>query len=393
MTGRKPKGADLSGLDAFNVSSLLSSSKQETKQPDGSVSFAELALFHEDPDNARKEFDPEKLKELADSMKAINPNTGKPRGVLQPLSVRHHPEIEGHFIINGGNRRFRAAIIAGLSEIPYFIGGDVDSYDKIVDNIIREGLSPLETALFIKGRLETGEKPGEIAKRLGKKPSFVSDHSIFFDMADCIRDLYDSHRCRSMQALALLHRTYKKHKNSVQAFCARVKGELTTAQVRSFADNLKKPQKQKGLEAPQLSVDAQTEQEQEAQQEHYDQSSALASPSEKQKGDLPDQALDETIDDEPAGSIKNTKQPLVNNAGKPSNKDPIGEQADQAFEENTNVEKVNTTVILVKHDDREAQLLLNRRPEYGSAWIKYADDDQEVEVKVNTVNLVAVIEV
>jgi len=246
---KQTKGADLSGLDDFNISSLVGSDNKPKSISDASsISYAPLDHFHLDEDNARLEMDKAKLKELADSMTQINPTTGKPRGILEPLSVKHHPDIPGHFIINGGNRRYLAADIAELTEAPYIIKDELDDFDKFVLNDQREQLSPLENAMFIKSRLEEGHKSGEIAKALGRPASFVSDHSIFFSMAPSIRDLYDSNICRSMQALALLHRARKKYEQSIELFCkkANAKGlEVTTSQVRALVTELRDSQNNK----------------------------------------------------------------------------------------------------------------------------------------------------
>ncbi|WP_193068307.1 ParB/RepB/Spo0J family partition protein, partial [Halomonas sp. 3D7M] len=233
----KAKGADLQGLDNFSASTLLG------EKADKGVNYAPLNRFHEDEDNARRSFDLIKLQELADSMEQINPATGQLRGILEPLQVSPHPEIEGDFVINGGNRRYRAALMAGLEEAPYIIKDSLDSFDKFILNDQREDLSPLEIASFIKTRLEEKYKANEIAKALGRHPSYVSDHSIFFNMSDHIRALYDEGLCRSMQALALLHRAHKKEPGKVEAFCLKVselQEEVTTSQTRNFVNTLKK---------------------------------------------------------------------------------------------------------------------------------------------------------
>ena len=149
-TDTKKKGADLSGLDDFNLSDLMSGSskKKESQTPEvtvevGSISYAPLENFHEDPDNARKEFNLDKLQELADSMEQINPTTGERRGILEPLSCKRHPDIPGNLIILGGNRRFRAAGMAGLVQAPYIIKDELDDFDKFVSEL-RPNVTPDE---------------------------------------------------------------------------------------------------------------------------------------------------------------------------------------------------------------------------------------------------------
>nr|WP_067297109.1 ParB/RepB/Spo0J family partition protein [Marinobacterium profundum] len=372
------KGADLSGLDNFNLSSFLHTGSKKDSPPQdsgdqaGAIAYAPLDNFHEDPENARKEFNQGKLQELADSMQQVNPTTGKPRGIMEPLSVKHHLEQPGHFIINGGNRRYRAAALAGLEQVPYIIKDELDDFDKFVLNDQRENLSPLEIALFIKSRLEDGHKAGEIAKALGRPPSYVSDHKIFFDMAPSIRDLYDSELCRSMQALALLHRGYKKHGEEIDAFCQETsanKQELTTSQVRAVLDSLKEPAKPKPQE-PKPAAPAGNDQE-------------------------PQGGIGNQDEERPAPPNRDEEQQPLTLDGEPlsgGHLDELEEQADQYLEDDTKADKIKKAIIQVKYDEREARLLTDRRAAYGLAWIKHDDDGHEVEVDLNQVQLVAIIE-
>lgn len=401
-TKPKAKGADLSGLDDFNLSSFLDGGKMgagngaQSHVQAGAVSYAPLDHFHEDSKNARQEFNVNRLQELAESMLQVNPKTGKARGILEPLSVKHHPDKPGHFIINGGHRRFRAAKMAGLDKAPYIIKDELDDFDKFVLNDQRENLSPLEIALFIKSRLEDGHKAGEIAKALGRPPSYVSDHKIFFDMASCIRDLYDSGLCRSMQALALLHRGYKKHSDEIEAFCQEASAneqELTTSQVRAFLDSLKEPAKPKqkdsepaapagGDQEPQADGD-----DTQPEFEDDDQEPGPQSNIEDSNGNQ--------NEERPAPPKRDEEQQPLTLDGEPlsgGHLEELEEQADQYLADDSKADKIKKAIIQVKYDEREARLLTDRRAAYGRAWIKYDDDGHEVEVDLNQVQLVAIIE-
>lgn len=205
----------------------------------GSLIRIPLSKIHKDINNARKTIDSQELSELANSMRSINPATGRARGNKNPVSLRPHPNIPGEYILNAGERRCAAAKLANLPDVLAFIDKEADAFDNAVDNIQRVALSAIEIAMFIQLRIEKGDKKKNIAIRLGKPASFVSDHLIFFDMADCIRYMYDSGQIASMQAMALLHRVYKKHPKEVEIFCTSVQNELTTADVRAFCYSLK----------------------------------------------------------------------------------------------------------------------------------------------------------
>ncbi|MCR9514071.1 ParB/RepB/Spo0J family partition protein [Vibrio alginolyticus] len=378
-TDTKKKGADLSGLDDFNLSDLMSGSskKQESQTSEitveaGSISYAPLENFHEDQDNARKEFNLDKLQELADSMEQINPTTGERRGILEPLSCKRHPDIPGHLIILGGNRRFRAAGMAGLDKAPFIIKDELDDFDKFVLNDQRENLTPLEVAMFIKNRLDAKHKAGEIAKALGRPASYVSDHKIFFDMASSIRDLYDSNLCRSMQALALLHRAYKKNANEIDAYClqaAEDKQELTTSQVRKFLESLKAPTKNDSTK-PQSPEKEQPSATSDEEQLSFDGVNTSESSTEGEA----EQSFNETSEFQQETDTTNS-----------------GSQADALLAQ-SDTDKIKKAIIQVQYDERAARLITNRRAAYGLAWIKYDDDGHEIEVDLNQVKLVAVIE-
>lgn len=326
------KSVDLKGLDKFNFSGLLKAAGDPAPVA-GGVAQAPIEKFHEDPENARKEFDSEKLQELADSMHQVNPSSGKPRGILEPLLVTDYPEKPGEYLICGGHRRFRAAKIAGLKELPYILNDNLDSFDKFILNEQRENLSTIEIATFITERLKEGHKAGEIAKKLSKSPSFVSYHSVFFDLADCIRSLYDNGICRSIQAIFQLHQAYKKKPGAVEDFCRSTDQELTAAKVRLFVSELKEPRK-----AP---------------------------------------APKESEDQKPATPPADTKT----SSGQPS-----PEETQRAFPR----AKGSTVEIHVKHEDRAAVVMTEKRSNYGLAWIRY-EDGEEAEVSLSTVQVVAIL--
>ncbi|HCI4281963.1 TPA: ParB/RepB/Spo0J family partition protein [Klebsiella variicola subsp. variicola] len=364
----KKSGLDLSGLDSF--SSLMGGSsnspapvQNESAEPVlNQILEIPRSKIHPDPNNVRKVFDQEEIQNLAASMSATSAITGKPRGVKVPLSVRPHPELAGEFILNAGARRMAAAEIAGIELLPCFVDAEADEYDNAVDNIQRVGLSAMEMAAFIKSRIDAGDKKGDVAKRLGKPGSFVTEHMSFFDMADCIRDLYDSGLVTSMQALYLLHKAYETYPEEVESLCA--KGEpLTKTEVRDFVESLKKPAREITIEdTPEMAI-------------------STANPS--------------NIDSEESGSIQSSEEqhPITIDDQPISGGEVSAEtQADKLIKDADNGDKIKKPIIQVKHDERPANFVPNKRADYGYGWIKYADDGHEVEVLLSEVSLVAVIE-
>jgi len=117
------------------------------------------------PDQPRQAFGPEALQELADSIRQ--------HGILQPLLVRELPD-DGYELI-AGERRLRAAQIAGLTEVPVIIhNGSTDTADErlqlsLIENLQRSDLNPVEEARAIRRLLdEFGLTQEAVAERLGK---------------------------------------------------------------------------------------------------------------------------------------------------------------------------------------------------------------------------------
>lgn len=240
------KGIDLSGLDQFNAAGFLDGIDMEAAAS-GKPLMIPLAQIQRDEHQPRQEFDKGTLAELAASIKA--------RGVKSPISVKPKND-DGFYVINHGERRVLASRLAGLIEIPAFIDDDHNHYDQMIENIQRENLTPLEIAHFIERRLAAGDKKGDIARTLGKSASYISDHALFFEFPDFIRDLYDSGRCRTIQALAMLHRAYKDFPGPVAGFCTGER-EITAAEVRVFVAGLKKPEPAPIITPPAAAPEAQ----------------------------------------------------------------------------------------------------------------------------------------
>ena len=166
----------------------------------------------ENPEQPRQEFDPETLRELADTIAQ--------RGVRQPISVRPHPADARRWILNFGARRLRASRLAGKTEIPAFVDETADTYDQVIENEQREGLKPLELALFIQRRLDAGENRVEIARRLGKSPSYVTLACALIDAPDWLMALYREGRCRGMLELHELRRLHRDHPQKVEEWAS-----------------------------------------------------------------------------------------------------------------------------------------------------------------------------
>ena len=164
----------------------------------------------EDADQPRHEFDANALQELADTIRE--------RGVRQPISVRPNLQRSGRWILNFGARRLRAARLAGLTQIPAFIDTTADDYDQVIENEQREGLRPLELAMFVQKRLARGDNQSEIARRLGKSRQWVTLATAMIEPPDWLLELYRQGRCRGMMELYELRRLHGEHAQYIEAW-------------------------------------------------------------------------------------------------------------------------------------------------------------------------------
>lgn len=181
-------------------------------QPMAAASGTPLLLpieaIDEDPAQPRREFDPEALQQLADTIAE--------RGVRQPVSVRTHPEQPGRWMLNFGARRLRASKLAGQMVIPSFVDAAADSYDQVIENEQREGLKPLELALFVQRRLEAGDSQADIARHLGKSRTFVMYATALIDAPDWLMNAYREGRCRGARELHELRSLHAEHPQPVE---------------------------------------------------------------------------------------------------------------------------------------------------------------------------------
>jgi ParB/RepB/Spo0J family partition protein len=128
-----------------------------------------VAKVRPNPKNPRKHFDPEALAELAKSLKED--------GLIQPLTVRPTPEGDQYELV-AGERRWRAAQLAGLTEVPAIIRTDLDDVKAarmmLVENLKRSDLNPIEAAEGMRALEELGLKQREIGEQCGLKQNTVS---------------------------------------------------------------------------------------------------------------------------------------------------------------------------------------------------------------------------
>ena len=130
--------------------------------------IVQIKDIQKNPYQPRKEFSEEKIQELAQSIKE--------NGLIQPIIVRRSPVL-GYEIL-AGERRYRASIVAGLSEVPVIVKqlSDQDMMlHSIIENLQRENLNPIEEAKAYQSLIDKGFTHTEIAEKMGKSRPYITN--------------------------------------------------------------------------------------------------------------------------------------------------------------------------------------------------------------------------
>lgn len=198
----------------------------------GGIPYREIPLsaIEADPNQPRRTFDPEKLQELADSIKQY--------GVISPILVRAG-KLPGRYTVISGERRFRAAGLAGLSSIPAVVNQGDEAQDRmlamqLVENLQRDDLTPLERAQAI-GALRDAHSLSirDIADRLNISKSAVQRSLEILQLPD---DLLNALRNGAAESKVLL--------------LAKIEDEGVRATYLKDLDILTRSQLEKNLQSP-----------------------------------------------------------------------------------------------------------------------------------------------
>lgn len=353
-------------------------------QPTGKPLDIPLADIEEDPEQPRKDFTPEAMQEMTDSIKA--------RGVKTPVSVRTHPSKPGKWMLNYGARRYRGSMAASRDTIPAFVDEAHDDYDQVIENIQRDDLKPMELALFIKKRLDAGDQKKAIAKNLGKDGAIITQHLALIDPPACIEDAYSNGKCTSPKTLYELRGLHEKFPEQVEAWCADA-AEITRKTVADLADELKG--KKKPAPAPAAGEGQQGGEQTGGEASKFGHDQIPGGAGESQGGNSGGAG-------EAEGEGNKTKQ-----AGKKGGDNDqgggagAGEEGDGGRDTGeltswpkgravSDPDRMSKPLLLVEFDGRSAAVLLNRRPTTaGLIHIRFEDGggDQEVDAGACKINL------
>lgn len=200
----------------------------------------------------RKRFDEESLQDLADSIRT--------HGVIQPLTVRRLSS--GYYQIIAGERRWRAAKLAGLTEIPAVI---IEADDRkvmelgLIENLQREDLNPIEEAAGFQSLMETYHMTQEeAASRVGKSRSAVANALRLLSLMPPVAKLVEEGKLSAGHARALLPLSPALQENAAGAV---ISGGLSVRQTEALAKrlSLEKPEKAPAPKGIDYAAEAQKE--------------------------------------------------------------------------------------------------------------------------------------
>ena len=181
------------GLDA-----LIDTGAEVRTQGSSNLNEIALAQIDPNPNQPRREFDEEALQELANSIREI--------GIIQPVTLRQMSD--GRYQIIAGERRWRAAQLAGLTAIPAYIRTVEDENVMemaLVENIQREDLNAIEIALAYQHLAdETGMTQAKISERVGKSRAAVTNYMRLLKLPAQVQMALKNHEIEMGHARALL---------------------------------------------------------------------------------------------------------------------------------------------------------------------------------------------
>lgn len=235
------KGLDLLIPDAVGeAKSKLESDTKETtgttagNEKNGQEVFVKITMVEPNRKQPRKNFDEDTLQELSDSIKQV--------GMIQPILVQ---DRQDHYEIIAGERRWRAAKMAGLKEIPVIIR-DYSEQEimeiSLIENIQREDLNPIEEAQAFKRLLtEFNLKQDEVAERVSKSRTAVTNSLRLLKLCDKVQQMVIDDMLSTGHARALLSIEDPEEQYTLAQKIFDEK--LSVRDVEKLVKNLHKPEK------------------------------------------------------------------------------------------------------------------------------------------------------
>lgn len=214
------------------------------------ITMLRLSDIEPNPDQPRRSFDPDALAQLADSI-AVH-------GVVSPIAVRESGGDGGFYQIIAGERRWRAAKMAGLNEIPAMIL-EADNAKAaqlaLIENLQREDLNAVEEALAYRSLLEEyGMTQEEASRQIGKSRSAIANSLRLLELPEALLSLLASNQLSAGHARALLAVTDPEEQASLTSLICKKGLSVREAElwVRRWKEKTAQPPEEAEESAPSM---------------------------------------------------------------------------------------------------------------------------------------------
>lgn len=223
-----------------------------------------MAAIAPDPEQPRKRFNQQELRELSRSMEA--------QGLLQPITVR---EVEaGRYLIVTGERRYRAAQLAGWADIPAIVDATVDrattTIRQVIENLNRLDMTPIEEARACRVLVDTGLDTNAVGRELGKSGQWVERRLSLLTLDDRLVDLIDRGTMPPSQGEAIANLSA----DGKRAFMVQMlkhdpekDGELTLKKVRDMCNAIEQQESLSHMQTLGLAILPPTKKQQQKRQD------------------------------------------------------------------------------------------------------------------------------
>lgn len=350
----------------------------------GSFYDFDVDIISPDPNQPRKNFDETALQELADDLKK--------NGLIQPIVVRDDPDNVGKFIVVAGERRLKAAKLAGFTKIRSILSTYDNSqlgYVQIAENAKRDNLKFYEMAEFIVSRANAGEKQADIAEKLGLSKTKVSEFMVWKDAPDFLKDAKE--HFSSIRTFYDIAKLTDEFADEVKSYIEDATGEISRADISSLKKKLTEPNtavesSDSEIQTPSFEITSDDSNESSTSLENDSYEEPFVEPANasdyEAEGTLNESAEDAADDfssDDSAESaeISNSAPTFQDEAfsgvDTSINESESESLADTDFETETKSKKLKHPVFVGTVDGREAEIVMEMPTTDGMVKVKYED--------------------
>lgn len=350
----------------------------------GSFYDFDVDIISPDPNQPRKNFDETALQELADDLKK--------NGLIQPIVVRDDPDNVGKFIVVAGERRLKAAKLAGFKKIRSILSTYDSSqlgYVQIAENAKRDNLKFYEMAEFIVSRADAGEKQADIAEKLGISKTRTSEYMSWRDAPPFFKE--SKEKFPSMRAFYDLVKLYAEYPVAVADFINQSesisKVDITALKKKLTEPDTEEKSTDSEVQNPAFEITSNDSEEGSTSLDNDSYEDPFVEPANASDYE-PDDTADENIDDattddfssddsaesaEISNSVPTFQDEAFSGVDTSINESESESLADTDFETETKSKKLKHPVFVGTVDGREAEIVMEMPTTDGMVKVKYED--------------------